>query len=78
MVDPALDDPSKPWCYFTHPVSVIGMPWMSDNAIQITPEGCVNNGEMEFALFTGMDLKPMASRQRWFLDGWNSTMNMRS
>ena len=30
MVDPALDDPAKPWCYFTHPVSVIGMPWQPD------------------------------------------------
>jgi hypothetical protein len=70
MVDPALDDPAKPWCYFTHPVSVIGMPWASDNAIQVTPEGCINTGEAEFCLFYGDTLRPMASRQRQFLDGW--------
>jgi hypothetical protein len=45
MVDPALDDPAKPWCYFIHPVSCIGMPWQPDPiGIQITPEGNVFTG----------------------------------
>ena len=69
MVDPSLDDPAKPWCYFTHPISCIGMPWMPD-AIQVTPEGNVFTGSAEFCLFWGNDLKPMASRQRQFADGY--------
>ncbi|HHI68429.1 MAG TPA: hypothetical protein ENJ97_03795 [Planctomycetes bacterium] len=28
MVNPTLDDPARPWCCFTHPVTCIGMPWM--------------------------------------------------
>jgi F5/8 type C domain len=71
MVDPALDDPNKPWCYFTHPVSCIGMPWQPDAiGIQVTPEGNIFTGRAEFCLFWGKDSKPLACRQRQFLDGF--------
>lgn len=69
MVDPKLDDPAKPWCYFTHPISCIGMPWMPE-AIQVTPEGNLFTGTAEFCLFWGADRKPMASRQRHFAEGY--------
>lgn len=70
MVDPALDDPAKPWCYFTHPVTCIGMPWQPDPiGIQVTPEGNIYTGRAEFCLFWGADAKPLACRQRRFLDG---------
>ncbi len=69
MVDPSLDDPSKPWCYFTHPVTVIGMPWAPE-VVQVTPEGNLFTTYAEFCLFWGPDLKPLACRQRKFLDGW--------
>ena len=70
MVDPALDDPTKPWCYFTHPTSCIGVPWMPGLNIQITPEGNLFNNSAELALFWGAEHKPLACRQRQFLDGW--------
>jgi hypothetical protein len=70
MVDPALDDPAKPWCYFTHPTTCIGVPWMPGLNIQITPEGNLFNNFAELALFWGPDHKPLACRQRQFLHGW--------
>ena len=69
MVDPALDDPAKPWCYFTHPVTVIGMPWAPE-VVQVTPEGNLFTTYAEFCLFWGDGLKPLACRQRRLLDGW--------
>jgi hypothetical protein len=69
MVNPSLDDPSKSWCYFTHPVTCIGMPFMP-SAVQVTPEGNIFTGSAEFCLFWGKEAKPMASRQRQFLDGY--------
>jgi hypothetical protein len=71
MVDPSLDDPAKPWCYFTHPVTCIGMPWQPDPiGIQVTPEGNIFTGRAEFCLFWGARSKPLACRQRQFLDGY--------
>src|SRR6218665_2665349 len=70
MVDPSIDDPAKPWCYFTHPVTCIGVPWEPDTT-QVTPEGNLfTGGNTEFCLFYGDKAKPMAARQRRFLDGW--------
>lgn len=70
MVEPGIDDPAKPWCYFTHPVTCIGEPWAPDT-VQVTPEGNLfMGGVTEFCLFYGDDFQPMASRQRQFLDGW--------
>jgi hypothetical protein len=70
MVDPALDDPEKPWCYFTHSTSCIGVPWMPGLNLQITPEGNLFTNFAELALFWGPDHQPLACRQRQFLDGW--------
>ena len=71
MVNPNLDDPEKPWCYFTHPVTVIGMPWQPDPiGIQVTPEGNIFTGYAEFCLFFGEKNKPLTSRQRQFVEGY--------
>ncbi|MCP5535015.1 MAG: discoidin domain-containing protein [Akkermansiaceae bacterium] len=71
MVDPKLDDASKPWCYFTHPVTCIGMPWQPDPiGIQVTPEGNIYTGRAELCLFWGENDTPLACRQRQFLDGY--------
>jgi hypothetical protein len=69
MVDPSLDDPTKPWCYFIHPTTCIGVPFMPQ-AVQVTPEGNIFTNSAEFCLFTGKDLQPMGSRQRRFLEGY--------
>ena len=37
---------------------------------EITPEGNLFNNSAELALFWGADHKPLACRQRQFLDGW--------
>ncbi len=70
MVDPSLDDPRKPWCYFTHPTSCIGVPWMPGLNLQVTPEGNLFTNYAELALFWGDEFKPLACRQRHFLEGW--------
>ena len=47
-----IDDPAKPWSYFVHPVTCIGMPLQTARTgIQVTPEGTVFTGEHELALF---------------------------
>jgi len=64
-----LDDPAKPWSYFVHPVTCIGMPLSTAaTGIQVTPEGTVFTGVQEFALFFGDERKPLACRQRRFVD----------
>ena len=65
----AIDDPSKPWSYFIHPVTCIGMPLQTaKTGIQVTPEGTVFTGEHELALFFGDERKPLVCRQRRFVD----------
>ena len=62
-----LDDPQKPWSYFVHPVTCIGMPLQTARTgIQVTPEGTVFTGEHELALFFGDERRPLACRQRRF------------
>ena len=64
-----IDDPAKPWSYFVHPVTCIGMPLQTARTgIQVTPEGTVFTGEHELALFFGDERKPLACRQRRFVD----------
>ena len=37
-----IDDPAKPWSYFVHPVTCIGMPLQTARTgIQVTSEGTV-------------------------------------
>ena len=64
-----IDDPAKPWSYFVHPVTCIGMPLQTARTgIQVTPDGMVFTGEHELALFFGDERKPLACRQRRFVD----------
>lgn len=64
-----IDDPAKPWSYFVHPVTCIGMPLQTARTgIQVTPEGTVFTGEHELALFFGDERKPLTCRQRRFVD----------
>lgn len=64
-----IDDPAKPWSYFVHPVTCIGMPLQTARTgIKVTPEGTVFTGEHELALFFGDERKPLACRQRRFVD----------
>ena len=63
------DDPEKPWSYFVHPVTCIGMPLQTaKTGIQVTPEGTIFTGEHELALFFGDERKPLSCRQRRFVD----------
>ena len=54
----------------THPTSCIGVPWQPGLNLQITPKGNLFTNLAELALFWGPDNKPLACRQRQFLDGW--------
>ena len=64
-----LDDPGKPFCYFLHPLTSIGMPWMP-RAMQLETEGNLYTMQAEFCLFYGDAKKPIVCRQKQWLDGW--------
>jgi hypothetical protein len=69
MVSPALDDPSKPWCYLAHTTTLIGVPWMPD-AVQVTYDGAIFTRHAELCFFYGDPLRPVLQRQKRWLDGW--------
>lgn len=69
MVDPALDDPAKPWSYSSKPTVVIGVPF-SPAPVQITYDGTIYTGKAELAFFYGDSLNAVMARQRNFIKGW--------
>lgn len=60
-IDPAIDDPSAPFSYFSRPSTVIGV---ADNneGTQITPEGWLWTGSAQLMFFAGADLAPLRER----------------
>ncbi|NWK57296.1 discoidin domain-containing protein [Verrucomicrobiaceae bacterium N1E253] len=69
MVSPEIDNPSKPWCYFGKPTSVIGVPFMPD-AIQVTYDGSIYTKSAEYSIVYGDQSKPVMQREKSFLNGW--------
>jgi hypothetical protein len=69
MVDPALDDPNREWCYLAKSTTVIGVPYMPD-AVQVTFDGAIFTTQAELCFFYGNPVQPVMARQKTFLNGW--------
>ena len=58
MLDPAIDEPGKPFSYFWHPTDVIGALY-DPVASEVTPEGYVYTGFGELMFFVGIPPEPV-------------------
>lgn len=68
MVDPSIDD-TPPFCYLSKPCSQLTM-IASNKAAQLTFDGAIYTGAVEFCMFYGKLMKPVMARQKALLDGW--------
>ena len=68
MVSPSIDDPNKPFTYFSKPTDEIGV-MGSEGATEITPEGYLRTGFGELMFFSGPDLVPTSVRIRTLEEG---------
>ena len=69
MVDPAIDDMSRPWCYLAKSTTVIGVPYQPA-AVQVTFDGAIYTMQAELCFYCGEPLRPLLARQKTFLEGW--------
>ncbi|MCX7826483.1 MAG: hypothetical protein N2689_13125 [Verrucomicrobiae bacterium] len=69
MLDPAMDPPDKPFCYFANPTDVIGA-WLAPVASEVTPEGYIYTGCGELMFFVGNPAEPIRVRHRTLRDGY--------
>ena len=69
MLDPATDDPARPWCFLDKSTTVIGVPYMPD-VTQVTYDGALYTRQAELCFFYGERLTPLLARQKAHLDGW--------
>ncbi len=58
MLDPAIDEPGKPFSYFWHPTDVIGALY-APVASEVTPEGYLYTGFGELMFFVGNPPEPV-------------------
>ena len=63
MVSPSIDDPNKPFTYFSKPTDEIGV-MGAEGATEITPEGYLRTGYGELMFFSGPDTTPTSVRIR--------------
>ena len=68
MMDPALDNPEKEWCYSPMSTTVIGVPF--SRPTQVLFDGSLFTETTEVCFLYGKPLKPMFARQKTFLKGW--------
>jgi len=61
MLDPAIDEPGKPFSYFWHPTDVIGALY-DPVASEVTPEGYLYTGFGELMFFVGNPPEPVNVR----------------
>jgi len=69
MLDPAIDEPDKPFSYFWHPTDVIGTLY-APVATEVTPEGYLYTGFGELVLFEGNPPEPVNARIKTLHRGW--------
>jgi hypothetical protein len=69
MLDPAIDPPGEPFCYFANPTDVIGA-WLAPVASEITPEGYIYTGFGELMFFIGNPPEPVSVRHRKLRNGY--------
>ena len=69
MIDPAMDDLNKEWCYLAKSTVCIGVPYMPE-VVQVTYDGAIYTRNAELCFFYGENSTPIMARQKTFLDGW--------
>jgi hypothetical protein len=69
MLDPAVDEPGKPFSYFWHPTDVIGALY-APVATEITPEGNLYTGFGEYVFFVGNPPEPVNVRIKTLYKGY--------
>jgi hypothetical protein len=69
MVDPSIDRPNEPFCYFSQPTDVIGVKDGCEGTL-ITPEGYLYTGFGELMFFTGNPPIPVKQRVKTLFRGY--------
>lgn len=69
MLDPEIDNPDEPFCYFSKPTDVIGIK-DGREATLVTPEGYFYTGFGEVMFFTGYPIKPINKRVKELHKGY--------
>lgn len=72
VIDPAIDNPAKQWCYMSKSTTVIGVPFQTEEAgvTQITYDGSLYTTFAELGFFYGKKNKALLARQKTFYEGW--------
>ncbi len=69
MIDPSIDRPGEPFCYFSKPTDVIGV-MDGKQATLVTPEGYLYTGFGELMFFTGNPPEPVQQRVKTLYQGY--------
>ncbi len=67
-IDPSIDPPGQPFCYYSRPATVLGVA-DGPEGTQVTAEGWLWTGYAEMMFFMGPDLQPVRQRIRTLMDG---------
>ncbi len=69
MLNPKIDKPGEPFCYFWHPTDILGTLY-APVASEVTPEGYIYNGFGDLMFFTGNPPRPVHQRIRTLYKGY--------
>lgn len=69
MVNPNIDQPNQPFCYYSKPTDELGV-INGQNGTMVTPEGYIGTGFGTLVFFYGDSMKPVNQRVRTFKDGY--------
>jgi hypothetical protein len=74
MLDPSLDKPDEPFCYFSQPTDMIGVMDGPEGTL-VTPEGYLYTGFGELMFFTGNPPHPLRQRVKMLERGYLPIIN---
>jgi hypothetical protein len=69
MLNPSIDKPGEPFCYFSQPTDVIGVMDGTEGTL-VTPEGYLYTGSGELMFFTGNPPSPLVQRVKTLERGY--------
>jgi hypothetical protein len=69
MIDPRIDDPNEPFCYYAFPTDVLGVMDAREGTL-VTPEGYLYTGSAEIMFFTGDPPVPTSQRVKTLRKGY--------
>ena len=76
MVNPSIDHPDEPFCYFSNPTDEIGV-MDGKEATLVSPEGFLFTGYGEMMFFTGSRLEPIHQRVKTLYKGYLPVVDYR-